>query len=126
MHFQLSEIFNAQEQYKSKSFLSQATVDSLFFWSNFSIKSPENRQELWSDPASTALYTDTSGTTDWVSVLHPPHETVHEIECRLVGFARSFGDHHFKGAQDLSSKLPLLCPGTVFPSISQSIRCPHE
>ena len=64
-----------QEQYKTKSFLSQAAVDSLLFWSDFSIKSPENLQELWSDPASTALYTDTSGTTGWNSVLQPFHET---------------------------------------------------
>ena len=36
----LRKIFNAQEQYKPKSFLSQAAVDSLLFWRNFSIKSP--------------------------------------------------------------------------------------
>ena len=65
--FHLREIFNAQEQYKPKSFLSQAVVDSLLFWRNFSIKSPENLQELCPDPASTALYTD-------VSVLQSPHE----------------------------------------------------
>ena len=67
--FHLREIFNVQEQYKTKSFLSQAAVDSLLFWSDFSIKSPENLQELWSDPVSTALYTDTSGTTGECSVL---------------------------------------------------------
>ena len=42
--FHFREIFNAQEQYKSKSFLSQAAVDSLLFWRNF--KRPENLQEL--------------------------------------------------------------------------------
>ena len=61
--FHLREIFNAEKQYKSKSFLSEAGVDSLLFWCNFSIKRPENLQELWSDPASTAFYTDASGTT---------------------------------------------------------------
>jgi hypothetical protein len=45
-HFHLREIFNSPEQYKTKSFLSQTTVDSLLFWRNFSIKSPENLQEL--------------------------------------------------------------------------------
>ena len=60
--FHLCEIFNAQEQYKSKSFLSQTTVDILFFWINFSIKSPENLQELCPDPASTVHYTDASAT----------------------------------------------------------------
>ncbi len=44
--FHLREIFNTQEQYKPKSFLSQAAVDILLFWHNFSIKSPENLQEL--------------------------------------------------------------------------------
>ncbi len=72
--FHLREIFNPQEQYKPKSFLSQAAVDSLLFWRNFSIKSPENLQELCPDPASTALYTDASGTTVWGSVLQSPHE----------------------------------------------------
>ena len=70
--FHLREIFNVQEQYKY--FLSQAAVDNLLFWRNFSIKRPENLQELWSDQVSTALYTDASGTTDWDSVLQPPHE----------------------------------------------------
>ena len=74
VRFHLHEIFNAQDQYKPKSFLSQAAVDSLLFWHNFSIKSPENLQELWPDPASTALYTDASGTTGWGSVMQPPHE----------------------------------------------------
>ena len=72
--FHLREIFNAEEQYKIKSFLSEAAVDNLLFWRNFSIKSPENLQELWPDPVSTALYTDASGTTGWGSVLQPPHE----------------------------------------------------
>ena len=72
--FHLREVFNAQEQYKPKSFLPQAAVDSLLFWRNFSLKSPENLQELWPDQASTALYTDASGTTGWGSVLEPPHE----------------------------------------------------
>ena len=75
VRFHLRETFNAQLQYKPKSFLSQAAVDSLLFWRNFSIKSPENLQELWSDPVSTALYTDTSDTTGWGSVLQSPHET---------------------------------------------------
>ena len=44
--FHLREIFNAQEQYNPKSFLSQTAVDSLLVWRNFSIKSPENLQEL--------------------------------------------------------------------------------
>ncbi len=57
-HFHLREIFNVQEQYKPKSFLSQEPVDILLFWRNFSIKSPENLQELCPDPTSTAFYTD--------------------------------------------------------------------
>jgi hypothetical protein len=72
--FHLREVFNAQEQYKSRSFLSQAAVDNLLFWRNFSANSPENLQELWPDQPSTALYTDASGTTGWGSVLEPPHE----------------------------------------------------
>jgi hypothetical protein len=72
--FHLREVFNAQEQYKSRSCLSQATVDNLFFWRNFSDNIPENLQELWPDQPSTALYTDASGTTGWGSVLEPPHE----------------------------------------------------
>jgi hypothetical protein len=72
--FYLREVFNAQEQYKPRSFLSQAAVDNLLFWRNFSAKSPENLQELWPDQPSTALYTDASGTTGWGSVLEPPHE----------------------------------------------------
>jgi hypothetical protein len=72
--FYLREVFNAQEQYKPRSFLSQTPVDNLLFWSNFSVKNPENLQELWPDQPSTALYTDASGTTDWGSVLEPPLE----------------------------------------------------
>ncbi len=72
--FYLREVFNAQEQYKPRSFLSQEAVDNLLFWLNFSGKSPENLQELWPDQPSTALYTDTSGTTGWGSVLEPPLE----------------------------------------------------
>ena len=71
--FHLREIFNAQEQYKTKSFLSQ-DIDILLFCHNFSIKRPQNLQELWSDQASTVIYTDTSDTTGWGSVLQPPHE----------------------------------------------------
>ena len=33
----------------------------------------------------------------------------HEIECRLVGFARSLGDDRFKGAQGLSSRFASEC-----------------
>jgi hypothetical protein len=40
--FYLREVFNAQEQYKPRSFLSQAAVENLLFWRNFSAKSPEN------------------------------------------------------------------------------------
>ncbi len=40
--FHLREVFNTQDQYKSRSFLSQAAVDNLLFWSNYSAKSPEN------------------------------------------------------------------------------------
>jgi hypothetical protein len=72
--FYLREVFNAQEQYKPRSFLSQTVVDNLLFWRNFSSKSPENLQELWPDQPSTALYTDASGTTGWGSVLEPPLE----------------------------------------------------
>ena len=72
--FHLREVFNSQEQYKPRSFLSQGAVDNLLFWRNFSGKSPENLQELWPDQPSTALYTDASGTTGWGSVLEPPHE----------------------------------------------------
>ena len=75
MCFHLREIFNTQDQYKPKSFLSQVVVDNLFFWRNFSIKSPENLQELWSDHTSTALYTTASGTTGCGSELQPTHET---------------------------------------------------
>jgi hypothetical protein len=71
----LREVFNAQEQYKPRSFLSQAVVDNLLFWRNFSAKSPENLQELWPDQPSTVLYTDVSGTTGWGSVLELPLET---------------------------------------------------
>jgi hypothetical protein len=62
--------------------------------------SPENLQELWPDQSSTVLYTDASGTTDWGSVLEPPHE----IECRLVVVTRSVGDDSSKGAQGCSSR----------------------
>ena len=72
--FHLREVFNSQEQYKPRSFLSQGAVDNLLFWRNFSGKSPENLQELWPDQPSTALYPDASGTTGWGSVLEPPHE----------------------------------------------------
>jgi hypothetical protein len=64
-------VFNSQDQYKPRSFLSQGAVDNLLFWRNFSSKSPENLQELWPDQPSTALYTDASGTTGWGSVLEP-------------------------------------------------------
>jgi hypothetical protein len=73
VRFHLREVFNAQEQYKPRCFLSQAAVDNLLFWRNFSAKSPENLQELWPDQPSTALYTDVSGTTGW-AVLEPPLE----------------------------------------------------
>ncbi len=72
--FHLREVFNAQEQYKPRSFLSQKSVDNLLFCRNFSAKIPENLQELWPDQPSTVLYTDASGTTGWGSVLEPPHE----------------------------------------------------
>ncbi len=45
-YFHLREVFNAQEQYKPKSFLPQAAVYNLLFWHNFGLKSPENLQEL--------------------------------------------------------------------------------
>jgi hypothetical protein len=73
-HFYLREVFNTQEQYKSRSFLAQTTVDNLLFWCNFSTKSPENLQKLWPEQPSTVLYTDSSGTTGWGSVLESPHE----------------------------------------------------
>jgi hypothetical protein len=38
--FHLREVFNEQEQYKPRSFLSQAAVDNLLVWRNFSAKSP--------------------------------------------------------------------------------------
>jgi hypothetical protein len=72
--FHLREVFNAQEQYKPRSFLSQAAVDNLLFWRNFSAKSPKNLQELWPDQPCTALYTVASGITGWGSVLEAPHE----------------------------------------------------
>ena len=72
--FHLREVFNTQEQYKSRSFLHQAAVDNLLFWRNFGLKSPENLQELWPDQPSTSLYTDALDTTGWDSVLEPPHE----------------------------------------------------
>jgi hypothetical protein len=74
VRFYLREVFNAQEQFKPRSFLSQAAVDNLLFWRNFSTKNPENLQELWTDQPSTTLYTDASGTTGWGSVLEPPLE----------------------------------------------------
>jgi hypothetical protein len=40
--FYLREVFNTQEQFKPRSFLSQTPVDNLLFWRNFSAKSPEN------------------------------------------------------------------------------------
>ena len=67
-------MFNSQEQYKPRSFLSEGAVDNLLFCRNFSGKSPENLQQLWPDQPSTALYTDASGTTGWGSVLEPSHE----------------------------------------------------
>jgi hypothetical protein len=39
----------------------------------------------------------------------------HEIECRLLGFARSFGDDRFKGAQGLSSRFASECRRTTWP-----------
>ena len=73
--FHFREVFNAQEQYKARSFLYQEVIDNLLFWRNFGLKSTENMQEILSpDQPSTALYTDTSDTTDWDSVLESPHE----------------------------------------------------
>jgi hypothetical protein len=71
--FHLREVFNAQEQYKPRSFLFQAAVDNLLF---FSAKSPREsaRALTRSGQPSTALYTDASGTTGWGSVLEPSHE----------------------------------------------------
>ncbi len=104
--FHLREVFNSQEQYKPRSFLSQAAVDNLLFWRNFSAKSPENLQELWPDQTSTALYTDASGTTGWGSVLEPPHEARgNEIECWMVGVARTAGNDSSQGAQGMSTGL---------------------
>jgi hypothetical protein len=70
----LCEVFNAQEQYKPRSFLSQAAIVNLLFWRNFSLKRPENLQELWTESASIVLYTDASGRTGWGSVLEPSHD----------------------------------------------------
>ncbi len=72
--FHLREVFNAQEQYKPRSFLPQPAVNNLLIWRNFGLKSPENLQELWPDQPSTVLYTDASGTTGWDSVLEPHNE----------------------------------------------------
>ena len=72
--FHLREVFNTQEQNKTKSFLLQVAVDNLFFWCNFSIKSPQNLQKLWVDQVSTALHTGASDTTSWGSVFQPTHE----------------------------------------------------
>ena len=47
----------------------------------------------------------------------PTSPRVHEIEFRLVGFARSLGDDRFKGAQGLSSR---------FASECRSITRPHR
>jgi hypothetical protein len=44
--FHLREVFNTQEKYKPRSFLSQAAFDNLLFCHNFSTKIPENLQEL--------------------------------------------------------------------------------
>jgi hypothetical protein len=82
VHFHLREVFNTQEQYNPRSFLSksavrnlsQVTVHILLFWRNFSVKCPENLHELWSDQDFTAFYTDTSWTSGWGSVLEQSHE----------------------------------------------------
>jgi hypothetical protein len=45
-HFHPREVFNVQDHYNPRSFLSQASVDNLLFWCNFGLKRPENLQEL--------------------------------------------------------------------------------
>ncbi len=74
--FHLREVFNAQEQYKPRSFfpLSSSCRQPALLAQLFRQESPENLQELWPDQPSTALYNDASGTTGWVSVSEPPHE----------------------------------------------------
>ena len=47
----LREVFNAQEcsTNRNPSCRKPLAVDNLLFWRNFSLKSPENLQELWPD-----------------------------------------------------------------------------
>ncbi len=44
--FHLREVFNAQEQFKPRSFLSQAAVDNLLIWRNFSTKGPPREPSM--------------------------------------------------------------------------------
>jgi hypothetical protein len=81
--FHLREVFNAQEQYNPRSFLSQVAVDNLLFWSNFGFKSPENLQELCPDQPSTTFYTDAIGHHRLgLCVGSAPRDN--EIECRIA------------------------------------------
>ena len=71
-----------------------------------SCSSRHPRIVVWSTATFSVAY-DLQCPTDWVSVLQPTRNEsftqrdprVHEIECRLVGFARSSGNDRFKGSQ---------------------------
>jgi hypothetical protein len=113
--FHLREVFNAQEQYKSRSFLSQAAVDNLLFWRNFSAKSPENLQEHWPDQPSTALYTDRRIGHHRLGFGVGTAPRGNEIERWMVGVGRSAGNDSAQGAQGVTPRLVSECRSPARP-----------
>ncbi len=114
--FHRREVFIAQEQFKPRSFLSQAAVDNLLVWRNFSTKGPPR------EPSRTLARPAIHGACGARRIGHhklglsaAAAPRGNEIECRMVGVARSVGDDSSKVAQGVSSRLTPECRGPARP-----------
>jgi hypothetical protein len=71
--FRLRSLYNCQERFRPRSFLTQRAIDDLLYWRHMSTSHPDNMHILWPDVPTTALTTDASG-----SILEVPLEARRE------------------------------------------------
>ena len=67
--FRLRSIYNCQERFRPRSFLTQRAIDDLLYWRHMSTSHPDNMQILWPEVPTTALTTDASGSTGFGRIL---------------------------------------------------------
>jgi hypothetical protein len=89
--------------------MSQADVENLLFWRNMSFKSPENQSSrtLSRQTIHSALHQRIGNHRVGLGVGSFTRD--HEIEYRLVGFARSVGNDNSKGVKGVLSRLAPEC-----------------